>query len=187
MSMLYQAYQFQDDLVAPFRSMARSWLNIFGTSLCNVKGVMGGQYVAALEMISRFELTHVRPDFAIEKVTSGNAEVKVTPEVALSLPFGNLLHFTKDSDVRQPKVMVIAPLSGHFSTLLRGTVETLLRDHDVYITDWANARDVPVEAGQIRRRGLRRPTSSGSSRRSARALTSSQSASPASRRWWPSQ
>jgi poly(3-hydroxybutyrate) depolymerase len=147
--MLYQAYQFQDDLVAPFRSMARSWLNIFGTSLCNVKGVMGGQYVAALEMISRFELTHVRPDFAIEKVTSGNAEVKVTPEVALSLPFGNLLHFTKDSDVRQPKVMVIAPLSGHFSTLLRGTVETLLHDHDVYITDWANARDVPVEAGKF--------------------------------------
>jgi polyhydroxyalkanoate depolymerase len=122
---------------------------MFGSSLGNVKGLMGGQYAAALEMISRFELTHVRPDFAIEKVMSGNADVAVTPIVELHLPFGDLLHFTKDSDVRQPKVLVIAPLSGHFSTLLRGTVETLLRDHDVYITDWANARDVPLEAGSF--------------------------------------
>lgn len=147
--MLYQAYQFQDDLIAPVRTFARSWLGIFGSRLCNFKGFMGGQYAAALEMVSRFQLTHVRPDFAIGKVLSGNVEVKVMPQVALSLPFGDLLHFAKDSDVRQPKVLVIAPLSGHFSTLLRGTVETLLRDHDVYITDWANARDVPLSAGNF--------------------------------------
>lgn len=145
--MLYQAYQFQDDLIAPFRTLARSWLSMFNSGLCDVRGAMGRRYMAALEMISRFEITHVRPDFAIDKVTSGNAEVRVTPEVALQLPFGNLLHFVKDTDVRQPKVLVIAPLSGHFPTLLRGTVETLLHDHDVYITDWANARDVPVSAG----------------------------------------
>ena len=77
----------------------------------------------------------------------GNRDVPVTPQVKLELPFGSLLHFTKDIDTPQPRMLVIAPLSGHFSTLLRGTVETLLRDHDVYITDWANARDVPVEAG----------------------------------------
>jgi polyhydroxyalkanoate depolymerase len=145
--MLYQAYQFQDDLIAPFRTFARSWLSMFNSGLGDVRGAMGRRYMAALEMISRFELTHVRPDFAIHKVTSGTAEVRVTPEVALQLPFGNLLHFVKDTDVRQPKVLVIAPLSGHFPTLLRGTVETLLRDHEVYITDWANARDVPVSAG----------------------------------------
>ena len=69
--------------------------------------------------------------------------------MALDLPFGNLLHFAKDVDTPQPRVLVVAPLSGHFATLLRGTVETLLRDHDVYITDWANARDVPLEAGRF--------------------------------------
>jgi polyhydroxyalkanoate depolymerase len=78
---------------------------------------------------------------------SGNSEAAVTEEVALSLPFGNLLHFKKDTETPQPKVLVIAPLSGHFATLLRGTVQTLLRDHDVYITDWTNARDVPVSDG----------------------------------------
>ena len=145
--MLYQAYQFQDDLIAPFRTLARSWLSMFNSGLCNVRGMMGGNMAAAMEMISRFELSHTRPDFAITKVLSGNAEVSVTSEVAFHLPFGDLLHFVKDTDIRQPKVLVIAPLSGHFSTLLRGTVETLLRDHDVYITDWANARDVPISAG----------------------------------------
>lgn len=145
--MLYHAYQFHDDLIAPFRSLARSWLSLFDAGFYDIKGAMGRRYLAALEMISRFELTHVRPDFAIHKVMSGNAEVNVTPRVELSLPFGNLLHFVKDNDMLQPRVLVIAPLSGHFSTLLRGTVETLLGDHDVYITDWANARDVPVAAG----------------------------------------
>ena len=79
----------------------------------------------------------------------GNRDVPVVEEVVLGLPFGNLLHFRKDMETPQPRVLVAAPLSGHFATLLRGTVETLLRDHDVYITDWINARDVPLEAGRF--------------------------------------
>ena len=79
----------------------------------------------------------------------GNRDVPVTEEVALDLPFGRLLHFAKDVDTPQPRVLVAAPLSGHFATLLRGTVEVLLRDHDVYVTDWVNARDVPVAAGRF--------------------------------------
>lgn len=145
--MLYKAYQFQDDIISPFRSFARQWMDFFYTGCGGLKGQMGRQYAAALEMISRYRLTHVRPDFAITKVMSGNREAEVFTEIAAELPFANLLHFRKDSDVRQPKVLVVAPLSGHFSTLLRGTVETLLQDHDVYITDWLNARDVPLSAG----------------------------------------
>ena len=98
-------------------------------------------------MISRFELSHSRPPFGIAGVRVGNRDAKVTEDVTLSLPFGNLLHFRKDIDAPQPKVLVVAPLSGHFATLLRGTVETLLQDHDVYVTDWTNARDVPLSAG----------------------------------------
>ena len=100
-------------------------------------------------MISRFEITHERPDFGIATVPVGNREVPVTIETALDLPFGKLLRFAKDIDTPQPRVLVVAPLSGHFATLLRGTVETLLRDHEVYVTDWANARDVPLAAGSF--------------------------------------
>ncbi|MDB5555492.1 MAG: polyhydroxyalkanoate depolymerase, intracellular [Rhizobium sp.] len=146
--MLYQVYQLQDDFAATWRLWARSML-LLNTGLTGTKRYFSGEYFAALEMISRFQLTHTRPDFAIAKVHSGTSEAAVTEHVALGLPFGKLLHFAKDIETPQPKVLVIAPLSGHFPTLLRGTVETLLRDHDVYITDWTNARDVPVSAGKF--------------------------------------
>lgn len=147
--MLYHVYQLQDDLAAPWRHWARVMLGMMDSSVAGMRGLVSGEYAAALEMISRYELTHRRPDFAIAKVMSGNALATVTEDIALDLPFGKLLHFRKDIDAPQPKVLVIAPLSGHFSTLLRGTVETLLRDHDVYITDWANARDVPLSEGRF--------------------------------------
>ncbi len=147
--MLYQTYQFQEDLIAPMRHWARWMQATTGPQYWGFGSEIGGRFTAVMEMISRFRLTHARPDFGIESVPVGNRLVPVKIETTLSLPFGDLLHFTKDIDAPQPRVLVIAPLSGHFSTLLRGTVETLLRDHDVYITDWANARDVPVEAGRF--------------------------------------
>jgi poly(3-hydroxybutyrate) depolymerase len=147
--MLYQVYQLQDDVAATWRLWARSMLGMLNSQVAGFRNLVTGEYLAALEMISRYQLGHTRPDFAIAKVMSGNRIAEVTEEIALELPFGNLLHFRKDIDAPQPKVLVIAPLSGHFSTLLRGTVETLLRDHDVYITDWANARDVPLSAGKF--------------------------------------
>ena len=73
----------------------------------------------------------------------------MTEEAADVTPFGTLLHFKKDVAQAQPRVLVVAPLSGHFATLLRATVRTMLPEHDVYITDWHNARDVPLEAGRF--------------------------------------
>lgn len=143
--MLYQAYQFHDDMLAPFRKAAKA----ANPSIWPLPHDWKRQMGAGLEMIARFELTHTRPDFGIETVFSGNRDAAVREEVALELPFGNLLHFAKDSDVPQPRVLVVAPLSGHFPTLLTKTVATLLRDHDVFITDWANARDVPLSAGRF--------------------------------------
>ncbi|AWI85849.1 poly(3-hydroxybutyrate) depolymerase [Alloyangia pacifica] len=104
---------------------------------------------AALEMLSRFRLSHDRPAFGLSSVRVDNRDVPVVEEVALDLPFGTLLHFRKDMDTPQPKVLVTAPLSGHFATLLAGTVKMLLRDHDVFITDWKNARDVPLSEGDF--------------------------------------
>jgi polyhydroxyalkanoate depolymerase len=77
----------------------------------------------------------------------GNREVAITEEKVEVTPFGTLLRFRKDIVTEQPKVLVVAPLSGHFATLLRATVRTMLPDHDVYITDWHNARDVPLSDG----------------------------------------
>ncbi|MFN3744883.1 MAG: polyhydroxyalkanoate depolymerase [Hyphomicrobiaceae bacterium] len=147
--MLYQAYQLQDDLAALMRSSARWAMGAFGNGGSAFAHPTARHFAAALAMISRFQLTHTRPAFGLTTVKVGNRDVPVTEEVTLDLPFGKLLHFAKDIDTPQPRIMIVAPLSGHFSTLLRGTVETMLSDHDVYITDWANARDVPLEAGSF--------------------------------------
>ncbi|WP_424932968.1 polyhydroxyalkanoate depolymerase [Amaricoccus macauensis] len=146
--MIYQAYQLQDDLVAPFRTLASAFKNGAMPDWWKTLPTHG-HISASLEMLSRFKLTHQRPPFGIEEVMVGNRIVPVKEVVELEKPFGNLLHFEKDIDTPQPKILVVAPLSGHFATLLRGTVETLLQDHDVYITDWMNARDVPVSAGNF--------------------------------------
>jgi polyhydroxyalkanoate depolymerase len=104
---------------------------------------------AAYELISRAGLTHTRPPFGITSVHVGNREVEVHEEAAARTPFGTLLHFKKDIAAAQPRVLLVAPLSGHFATLLRATVRTMLPEHDVFITDWHNARDVPLIAGRF--------------------------------------
>ncbi len=143
--MLYQTYQMHDDILEPLRWTARWAQAMSGPFTSPARRALN----AAFEMISRYELTRERPGFDIATVRVGNRDVPVTEEVVLDLPFGQLLHFAKDIDAPQPRVLVAAPLSGHFATLLRGTVTTLLRDHDVYITDWKNARDVPLEDGNF--------------------------------------
>ena len=104
---------------------------------------------ATYELIARAGLTHERPAYGIHSVMAGNREVAVSEVATLTLPFGTLLNFKKDVSSRQPRVLVVAPLSGHFATLLRNTVRTLLPDHDVYITDWHNARDVSLAQGEF--------------------------------------
>jgi poly(3-hydroxybutyrate) depolymerase len=143
--MLYQAYQAKDDFVAPLRWAARWALGAVAPLSSPALRHAG----ALLELMSRYELTHASPGFGIATVPVGNRKVPVTEQTVLDLPFGRLLRFAKDIDTPQPRVLVAAPLSGHFATLLRGTVEVLLRDHDVYVTDWRNARDVPVACGRF--------------------------------------
>ena len=141
--MLYQAYQAQIDIMGPVRAMAAAVATNGHTRLNgSARPSMLSNLTAAYELISRAGLTHVRPPFGLDTATVGNAEVAVTEEVADRTPFGTLLRFKKDIATVQPRVLLIAPLSGHFATLLRATVRTLLPDHDVYITDWHNARDI---------------------------------------------
>lgn len=148
--MLYNGYQAMNDMLAPARFGARMALAMRDSWGPVADWAMPRRMFALMEVFDGAKLTHYRPAYDITHVETGNAEVSVREETMLDLPFGDLLHFAKDDvETTQPRVLVVAPMSGHFSTLLRSTVQTLLRDHDVYITDWKNARDVPLSAGRF--------------------------------------
>ena len=144
--MLYQAYQAHADLMVPVRALASLAASRIAPPFTENLGI-ARNIMAACELIARAKLTHHRPPFGIDTVMVGNREVAVREEAAHVTPFGTLLHFKKDIDMAQPRVLLVAPLSGHFATLLRATVNTVLADHDVYITDWHNARDVALSEG----------------------------------------
>jgi poly(3-hydroxybutyrate) depolymerase len=134
--------------MVPVRALAGILVANMGRSLTASHSVIRN-LTAAYELIARAGLTHQRPPFGISTVMVGNREVAVTEEPTLITPYGTLLHFKKDIETVQPRVLLVAPLSGHFATLLRATVRTMLPEHDVYITDWHNARDVPISAGRF--------------------------------------
>jgi poly(3-hydroxybutyrate) depolymerase len=152
--MIYRMWQAQQDLQFPFRAFAasagrvlRQWEPV--TAAMPLAAPFIRSAGAAFELVAHARTTHSRPAYGFTQVRVGNADVAVTEEAVLETPFGTLLRFAKDTSVQQPRVLVVAPMSGHFSTLLRSTVETMLPDHDVYITDWVNARDVPLSAGEF--------------------------------------
>jgi polyhydroxyalkanoate depolymerase len=148
--MLYQVYQTHSDVMEPVRTWASSALRAIGQPLVGVTdNAVLRNLSAAYELISRASLSHDRPAFGIDRITVGNREVAVSERAALTTAFGTLLHFKKDVDIAQPRVLLVAPLSGHFATLLRGTVRTMLPEHDVYITDWHNVRDVGLTHGRF--------------------------------------
>jgi len=146
--MLYHSYQTQHDAIQPLRRIARSALPALNLAIAGPTRVRGvRELAAACEVFALAALTHKRPDFRIQSVTTVSGETAVHEEVACATPFGTLLHFRKDVRQPGPRVLIVAPMSGHFATLLRETARTLLADHDVYITDWHNARDVPLRDG----------------------------------------
>ena len=148
--MIYQAYQAHSDLMWPLRAVASNAL----PALQRARDVPGEdmalrKLAAACEVFVLATLTHARPPFRLDTITVGDREVLVREEVAARTPFATLLHFRKDMPDPGPRVLIVAPMSGHFATLLRDTARTMLADHDVYITDWHNARDVPISAGRF--------------------------------------
>jgi len=146
--MIYTAYQAQSDLIAPMRAMSGATARLL-TDLSPglTDRWMVRSTLATTEIVARWGLTHRRPAFGIDAVVVEGEAVAVREEAVLRTPFGTLLRFAKDTDAVQPRVLLVAPLSGHFATLLRATVRTMLPDHDVFITDWHNARDVAVGHG----------------------------------------
>ena len=147
--MHYLAYEAQSNVMQPIRSWARLALPALASGAAG-HGLPLSNLRAAYELIARAGLSHERPAFGIATVRVGNRDVAVREEAAHVTPFGTLLRFAKDDvETAQPRLLLVAPLSGHFATLLRATVETLLPEHDVYITDWHNARDIERKHGRF--------------------------------------
>ena len=148
--MLYDAYEVQRSLLAGASRLAglgAGWLNNptnpFGYSS------MGPLVAAGLEVFSRASAPHGKPEFGIEQVLVGKKAVAVDEDVELRKPFGQLKHFRKvDAELGEP-LLIVAPMSGHYATLLRGTVERMLPKHDVFITDWRDAKLVPTSEGRF--------------------------------------
>src|SRR5437763_7359176 len=148
--MLYYAYEAHRGALAPLRLLAetaRSLIDQPWPIIGNLPLMRGT--AAALDLFSHAGLSHERAPFAIDSVTIDGAEIPISEEIVSTHPFCRLVHFRKEAALEQPKLLMVAPLSGHFSTLLRGTVAAALPDHDVYLTDWINARNVPVQEGRF--------------------------------------
>lgn len=147
--MLYQAYQTYVDMTAPLRAAAATFADALETWSAMEESDTVRKARAFYELLVLTGLTHQRPAFGIETVRVDQQEVAVQEETVYRTPFCALLHFKKDAAAVQPRVLLVAPMSGHFATLLRGTVRTLLADHDVFITDWINPRDVALAHGRF--------------------------------------
>ena len=146
----YQLYELNHAALGPFRAVADAARLYFKNPLNPLANTPFGRSVAATaELFERSTRRYGKPEFGIDHTTVGGLTVPVSERVAWERPFCRLLHFAKalPHGVRQPKLLVVAPVSGHYATLLRGTVATMLPDHDVYITDWTDARMVPMSDG----------------------------------------
>ena len=148
--MLYDAYEVQRSLLAGASTLANigaGWMqnpaNPFAYSH------MGPIVGSALDVFAHAAAPRGKPEFGIDSVIVGGRTVPVREEIVLRRPFGQLKHFRREGVDEGPKLLIVAPMSGHYATLLRGTVERLLPGHDVFITDWRDAKLVPLDEGRF--------------------------------------
>jgi poly(3-hydroxybutyrate) depolymerase len=148
--MLYDAYEMQRSLLAgasTLANMGAGWMqnpaNPFAYSS------MGPIVASALDVFAHASAPRGKPDFGFDTTLVEGREVRVTEEIVLRNPFGQLKRFGREGVDGGPRLLIVAPMSGHYATLLRGTVERMLPRHDVYITDWRDAKLVPTDAGRF--------------------------------------
>jgi poly(3-hydroxybutyrate) depolymerase len=147
--MLYNAYEMQKNWLAGASAMAGMSAELLQTP-GNPFAMMGASVMAsALEVFAHASAPYGKPAFGLTSTVVDGKEVAINEEIVLQKPFGQLKRFVKAGVKGAPRLLIVAPMSGHFATLLRGTVERMLPKHDVYITDWRDARQVPVSAGRF--------------------------------------
>ncbi|HZP67349.1 MAG TPA: polyhydroxyalkanoate depolymerase, partial [Rudaea sp.] len=154
--MLYQLHEFNRAILNPFVSWSQANAKMFSSPDSWLSKLPEAhRFAAGYELLYRLGKDYEKPEFAIGSVEAHGARVPVVEKCVLAKPFCNLIRFKRYADEQatlkalkaDPVVLVVAPLSGHHSTLLRDTVRTLLQDHKVYLTDWVDARMVPVDRG----------------------------------------
>ncbi len=149
-SQLYAMHEFQHASLAPVRLMASLGKQIFSNPLNPISYTdLGKKMSAGSELLERMTRHYSKPSFGITETTANGKVVAVKEEIVDSKTFCNLLHFKQDTNVYKPRLLITAPMSGHYATLLRGTVRDMLPHCDVYITDWLDARDVPIAEGNF--------------------------------------
>jgi poly(3-hydroxybutyrate) depolymerase len=152
--MLYHWYELGHAAVRPARTLAGSARLLLSNPFNPLTHTTVARHTAAaLEVFERTTRRYDKPTFRIKDTAVDGCKVSVSEEVSWQHPFCRLVHFKRDIPAaraaRDPQLLIVAPMSGHFATLLRGTVETFLPDHEVYITDWQDARDVPQSEGNF--------------------------------------
>lgn len=151
--MFYQFHELTHAALQPYRAVADATRLFFSNPLNPVSHTPWGRAMAAgSELFERTTRRYGKPEFGLPTTRIGFRDVDVTERVVWSKPFCNLLHFSRSASANpagDPRILLVAPMSGHYATLLRGTVETLLPHADVYITDWTDARLVPVSEGRF--------------------------------------
>jgi len=150
--MLYHAYEFTHAVMGPMRAAARWNTHALRNPMNPYSMTLPARATAAAcEMFVNATRRYGKPEFDITETEILGEIVPVREEVVLEKPFCKLVHFCRDAVLAEarndPAVLIVAPMSGHFATLLRGTVEAMLPEHEVYVTDWQDARDVPLAAG----------------------------------------
>lgn len=151
--MFYKFYEMNHALIQPWRSVAHATGMFYRNPINPISKTDFGRTMAAwTEVFERSTRRYAKPEFGIESTVIDGDEVAVSEAVVWEKPFCKLIHFEramKKKRADQPRILLVAPMSGHYATLLRGTVERFLPDADVYITDWVDARNVPVSDGDF--------------------------------------
>lgn len=152
--MLYHAYEMTHAAISPMRTAARVSREVMRNPLNPMAASYGSRaFSAALEMFINATRRYGKPEFGIESVLVDGVETPIEEQVVWEAPFCRAIHFNRRSAAaaarKDPKVLIVAPMSGHYATLLRGTVRDMLPNHEVYITDWTDARDVPLADGEF--------------------------------------
>ena len=146
--MIYALHELQHAATAPLRFWAETSQQLFTSPFSPLAYLPSSSRVAAgSELLARVARRYEKPEFGLDHTVIDGETVAVSEEIVAEKSFCRLLRFKRATALDHPKVLLVAPVSGHFATLLRGTVQTLLRDHDVYVTDWHNVRDIPLAEG----------------------------------------
>jgi poly(3-hydroxybutyrate) depolymerase len=149
--MLYALHEMHHAALAPWNAAAKASLGFLTHPFSPLSYLPASRgVVAGTELLLRLTQRYGKPEFGITETMVDGRGVAVSEHVALDKPFCRLLHFERalgPRNIHDPKVLLVAPLSGHYATLLRETVRALLPDHDVYVTDWVDARRVPINEG----------------------------------------